>query len=75
MTSKVKTQSIEVKKINRMRNSLPESPPPPLRHPRFAMELCYLLWGYRNGPRPPRGTGGTRGALMTNDAIVTSFGG
>ena len=43
-TRKVKTQSIEVKKINRMRNSLSGSPPPPLGHPQFAMVLYYLFW-------------------------------
>jgi len=71
MTRKVKTQSFEVKKINRMRNSLSGSSPPPLGIPQFAMVLYYLFWGNRNEPSSPSGT---RGALMTNDMIVPSVG-
>ena len=48
---------------------------PAARAPPFAIVLCYLFWGYRNAPRPPRGTGDARGAIMPKGVVVTTFGG
>ncbi len=61
------TQSIEVKGIKSMRNSLSGTTPPPLGHPPIAMVPYYpILVPSLIAPRPPRGTHWRkRGAIMT----------